>query len=365
MIKKTIFIFALLFFLIACSTTVPVKVRKPAELNIGSARTIAVMNFDFSGSIDFSADKSKDRILSGAALGRVKKALTKKADKGYTYPSKSISNKLAAKLAQNGYYTVIERSKLEEVMKEQALSLSGMVNEEQAVEVGNMIGAQALITGSGIYSVHDEGSWEKYTEEKKSKDGKKIKVEKERYNIVRNVTVEMTFRIVDVATASVITSKTNKASNNRRDKVSAENETAAAKKLSDWKPIVDNLLNMILNQTVKQIAPHTITVKRVIEEGESNKMERAVELAKRDLWDDAKKIWDEVIIKKKSEKEDKIAATYNVGLYFEVFGFLDDADDYYQKAYKLSKDSKFLDARQRIKIRKQELIKLQQQELNL
>lgn len=366
MIKSlVILLMASTFLITSCSTTVPVKVRKPAELNIGSARTIAVMDFDFEGSIDFSGDKSKDRVLSGALLGMLKNALQKKFDAKNAYPGSSISDRLTAQLVQNGYYTVIERSMLEDIMKEQALSLSGMVNEQQAVAVGNLVGAQALITGSGVYRVNDEGGWEKYTEEKKNKEGKKIKVEKERYNIIRNVNVEITFRIIDVSNGTVITSKTNKGSNNGKDKTSADNEKGAANKLTDWKPIVDDLVAKIINLTVKQIAPHTVSEKRIIEEGESKKMERAVEFAERDLWEDAKKIWDEVISNNKSEKDDKVAANYNIGLYYEVFGFLDDADGYYQKAYDLSKDSKFLDARSRIKKRKDELIKLYQQEHNV
>ena len=51
--SKITILTALLFF--GCSTTIPVKVRKPAKLNIGSARTIAVMDFEFTGSWDFRA----------------------------------------------------------------------------------------------------------------------------------------------------------------------------------------------------------------------------------------------------------------------------------------------------------------------
>ena len=83
------------------------------------------------------------------------------------------------------------------------------------------------------------------------------------------------------------------------------------------------------------------------------------------MWEEAKEIWMDVVSKRKSEKDDKIAATYNLGLYYEVFGFLDDADKYYQAAYKISKDSKYLDARARIKRRRVELKKLQQQEYGL
>ena len=47
-----------------------------------------------------------------------------------------------------GDYTVIERAMVEEVLKEQELQLSGAVDSETAVEIGNLIGAQAVVLGS-------------------------------------------------------------------------------------------------------------------------------------------------------------------------------------------------------------------------
>ena len=140
-----------------------------------------------------------------------------------------------------------------------------------------------------------------------------------------------------------------------------DNEEEAAKGLPDWKPIIDKLVNDILDNTIKQIAPHTITEKREIESGDSKKMEAALEYAKRDMWDEAGTIWREVL-EMKPEKEDKIAATYNLGLYHEIFGQLDQAEEFYEKAFKLSGDSKYLDSKARIKKRRQELEKLRQQE---
>lgn len=367
---KTTLIFIgiiLLLILGACSTTVPVTLRKPAELNIGSARTLAVLDFEFTGSLDFEAGPVKERKMGGQLLSTLKAILNEKFDKNKSYPGSNVSQQLVAKLVQNQYYTVIERSKIESIIQEQALSLSGMINEDKAVEIGNLAGAQAMITGSGFYSVKDEGGWEKYTEEEK-KDGKKVMVEKERYSIFRNVNAEMTFRIIDVTHGTVVASKTNRASNSGQRnsyKSSGPDEMTAARGLKDWKPIVDNLVHNILDQTIRQIAPHTVTENRQIEEGKSDKMERAIDFAKHDLWEDAKKIWESVLDKKNSEKEDKIAATYNIGLFYEIYGFLDDAEEWYQKAYKLSKDSKYLDARSRIIKRRQELIQLQRQEQNL
>ena len=99
---------------------------------------------------------------------------------------------------------MIERSKIEEIIKEQSLSLSGLVNEQQAVTVGNLLGAEALITGSGSYSVKDEGEWETYKEKVKNSEGKKVDVEKKRYNIYRIVDVGITFRIIDVNSGSIL-----------------------------------------------------------------------------------------------------------------------------------------------------------------
>jgi len=368
--KTRYLITSLLFLFIfnSCTTTVPVKVRKPAELNIGAARTLAVMDFDFSGNWDFNTGQKNTPKLKEALAKIISKGRKKMPNSKTAYPGSKVSDQLVAKLVQNQYYTIIERAKIEEVLKEQSLSLSGLVDEQQAVTVGNLIGAQALITGSGSYSVKDEGGWEKYKVKEKNEKGKKVDVEKERYNIYRLVDVNLTFRIIDIGTGSIIASKTNKASNHsskRRYMGSGKDEESAAKGLPDWNPIVTSLIGQISEQTVKQIAPHTVTEKREIEEGQTKKMETALEYATRDLWEEAKVIWQEVASKKKSGKDDKVAATYNLGLYYEVFGFLDDADKYYQAAFKLSKDSKYLDARARINRRKEELKKLQQQEYGL
>jgi curli biogenesis system outer membrane secretion channel CsgG len=368
---KTRILLSAIFFIsiiAACTTTIPVRVRKPAELNVGAARTIAVMDFDFTGSWDFSADKKSKTKLRNVLKNVLSGAGTISNNSQKAYPGSNVSDQFVAKLVQNQYYTVIERSRIEEIIKEQSFSLSGLVDEQQAVTIGNLLGAEALIIGSGSYSIKDEGGWETYKEQEKDKNGKKVEVEKERYNIYRIVDASLTFRIIDVSTGSIIASKTNTGSNRSAKRSymgTGKDEQVAAQSLPDWKPIVDRVVNDVLNRTVTQIAPHTVTEKRVIEEGDSNKMEKALEYAKRDLWDEARVIWQEVADKKKSDKDDKIAATYNLGLYYEVFGFLDDAENYYQLAFKLSGDSKFLDARARINRRREELKKLQQQEYGL
>ena len=52
-----------------------------------------------------------------------------------------IGDLLTIFLSQMGNFEMVDRSKLEEVLKEQALSLTGAVDPEQAVQVGRLVGA--------------------------------------------------------------------------------------------------------------------------------------------------------------------------------------------------------------------------------
>jgi hypothetical protein len=61
---------------------------------------------------------------------------------------KAVAEMLRTKLVELRVYTIIERGKLEEVMKEQALQLTGAVDSKTAVEIGKLVGAKFVIIGS-------------------------------------------------------------------------------------------------------------------------------------------------------------------------------------------------------------------------
>jgi len=122
------------------------------------------------------------------------------------------------------------------------------------------------------------------------------------------------------------------------------------------------MVNTILNKSVQQIAPYYVQEEREIEKGDSEQMKAAMEYAKRSLWEDAREIWEMVLQDKSSDREDKIAATYNMGLYYEVSGELDLAEELFDRSFKISGDSKYLDSKARIKKRKKELKRLEKQD---
>jgi len=60
----------------------------------------------------------------------------------------AVAEILRTELVGLGDYTVIERGMLEQVMHEQSLQLTGAVDSETAVEIGKLVGAKLVVTGS-------------------------------------------------------------------------------------------------------------------------------------------------------------------------------------------------------------------------
>ncbi|MEJ2199615.1 MAG: CsgG/HfaB family protein [Desulfuromonadaceae bacterium] len=68
-----------------------------------------------------------------------------------TYPyaddGKIVAERIAKTLMKTFKFRVIERDRLEGVLKEQAIQISGLTDPEDAVEIGKIIGADAVIYG--------------------------------------------------------------------------------------------------------------------------------------------------------------------------------------------------------------------------
>lgn len=59
-----------------------------------------------------------------------------------------ISDILATELNATNGFILLERARLDAVLKEQALGLSGVISEQSAPKVGQLLGANAIVTGS-------------------------------------------------------------------------------------------------------------------------------------------------------------------------------------------------------------------------
>ena len=91
-------------------------------------------------------------------------------------------------------------------------------------------------------------------------------------------------------------------------------------------------------------------------------MKTGKEYAKRNMWEDAKDSWEQVL-KDSSPKgiKDKVPAMYNLGVYYEIQDNLDKAEEIFNQCFKQSGKKEYLNARQRIQKRKKEIEKLEKQ----
>ena len=61
---------------------------------------------------------------------------------------KTFSEMLTTALIQSNRFQVLERSQLDKILEEQALELTGTIDEETAVDVGKLLGIDAIVVGS-------------------------------------------------------------------------------------------------------------------------------------------------------------------------------------------------------------------------
>jgi len=114
--------------------------------------------------------------------------------------------------ARTNVFSVVERTQLENVLKEQNLSNTGLIDDSQAAKIGAIMGIDAFITGTVSYTSKDE---EKRKEYKNSKTG----AISYSYCTTRTVITEVIMKIIDVNTGEIIGNKSSRrtASDNKCD----------------------------------------------------------------------------------------------------------------------------------------------------
>lgn len=358
---------------LACGTTVSVKMLQPAEVHIGPVRNLAVLDFEFVGSWNFVEEEEPPKDLTDVAVDVIRKALEieearpPEPDPHAAYPGSEVAAKLTSALVANGHFSVVERGKLSKVMREHALSLSGAVDPGRAAKLGRLLGVDALILGTGNYTVKDVGEW--FQDTVRDKEGAVVSITN-KYRLARKVNTEITYRVVDVATGQVVASRTNGYRNHSGNiagtrsgaVVVGANLHDAYQRLADWKGIVSRLVGKVAARTVNQVAPHHVWRRIKVRGGRSGGMKAGKKYAERGMWDEARDSW-ESVLSDNSDKaaKDHVAATYNLGVYYEVVGNLDKAEENYDRCFKRSGKDKYLNAKARVRRRRKEVEELQRQ----
>ncbi len=131
----------LLAFLFAC-TSVQVAPTVSVEKEILKNKNWSIAVFDLQYELEKEGTISGVRYFSAGEDG-----------------GKVVANIIAADMAKMENIRVIDRNQITKVLEEQALQQSGIIDSETAVQVGKLVGANAVVVGELTDYVH----WESLT----------------------------------------------------------------------------------------------------------------------------------------------------------------------------------------------------------
>jgi curli biogenesis system outer membrane secretion channel CsgG len=291
----------LLFLLSGCAQKVDVRALEPAEIDrIAYTRKITVTNFQ------------NDKV--------------------------GLSNKIEANLASllidnKNYFTIISRNDFDKIIKEQEIQNSGLVEEGAALSVGELIGAEAIISGN----VSSPTSQDTHFVETRSKCGDKKCSYFVYYKVNcknRAVGLSAEVRIVDIEKGDVIFA----------DRLTRD---AIYKHCSDYSSALPStemaaqkLSASMADEFTHRLSPHykTFSVTLLEEpdldynDEQEKLLEVSLEYIEQGRYDKAEGYLGELIDTTESQS---YVAFYNLGVIKEAQGKYAEAKEYYENADKL------------------------------
>ena len=178
--------------------------------------------------------------------------------------------------ARTNVYTVLERDQLTQIIQEQQLGASGMVDDNNAVEIGKLAGVDALIVGSISYTKKDEKTTSKRTDSKT----KKVTIT---YMVTRTVTAESSMKIISVKTGQILGTKSSRAV--KTDKKSSTKTYPSYSSLTQPQELArqasQNLAATLVNYFTPRFYSKTFTFENI----KNKELKERIKDAKKDLKD--------------------------------------------------------------------------------
>jgi hypothetical protein len=270
---------------ISCATTVPVRVVRPAELDLGSAKTIAVL--------PFQASDSKNYEVTGNSLFDVVNAVNffiSDGDQNETEAASYLTTKVTEGLSDSSYFTLVDES----VVK-------------QAIGSGTKPPVDVYLTGK----------FTKFTYTTTSREQKETVNKKEKTVIyyTRSVNASVTYQLVDSATSRIIAYRSSDLS---RSGYEQQDRNLLA---SPYDIIQDDLASLA-REILHKIQPYseTVSISLLSDKSKNPDMKTADELAKQGLIEQSEEKFRDVY-----EFKGTFEAGYNAAKLLQAEGRLDDA----------------------------------------
>lgn len=280
------------------------------------------------------AQKVNVRALEPAQIDRA--SLTKKVAVGdFNRDRVGLSGKIEAKLANfkidnKSYFTIISRNDFNRIVQEQKIQNSGLVDSKTVVDIGNLIGAQAIISGN----VGKVTSQDTYFYVKRARCADKKCKELIYYKVrcmKRVVGLSAELRMVDVSQGDIIYADTL----NRN--ATYEHCSDDSRALPSKEMVAQSLADSIANNFVYKLTPHYRNFRVVLlEDGDldySDKQEKLLEVSltyiEQGRFDKAERFLIDLI---DSTNAQSYVAFYNLGVVKEAEGNYLEAKEYYENA---------------------------------
>jgi tetratricopeptide (TPR) repeat protein len=305
-----------------CGTTsMYMKVKRPAEINLKGYQKIAV------GDIV----NPRDRV-----------------DKH----SRDMSDEFTSTLFKSGYFEVLDREHLAKVLEEQGLAQTGLIDESSAVEIGNIIGAGVFVFGR----IQNDRYEEKTSKGKETKDKKGVTHQPNYLDGEYNLSVNV--KLIDIQTAKILGVKTLNAHKTQR--TTADNKPAPE---VDPEMLYRQCINDISAQFMKLVSPYETNVRADFEtDGDLPEVDQAITMFKIGEWDDGMNLLQKATEKTGLEKEVRAKTYYNLGLAQTYSGDFEEALVNLKKALMLEPDSsRYQGAIQNVKAEQEKAEKLKEQ----
>ncbi len=280
------------------------------------------------------AQKVNMRALEPAEIDRA--AATKKiAVASFSNDRVGLSGKIEAKLSRfkidnKSYFTIVSRNDFNRIVEEQKIQNSGLVDQETVVEIGNLIGAQAIISGN----VGKVTSQDSYFYEKRSRCADKKCKELVYYKVRcmnRVVGLSAELRMVDIAQGDIIYADT---MNRSRTYTHCSDDSRA---LPSREMVAQDLAESIANNFIYKLTPHYRNFRVVLLEDPdldyNDKQEQLLEVSLKYIeqgrFDKAEQFLIQLI---DSTGAQSYVAFYNLGVVKEAEGNYAEAKEYYENA---------------------------------
>lgn len=301
------------------------------EKNLTGVRKLAIMNFD-----NLS---SKGAQNAGVDLGtKMNDYLTEQLL--MEFRGVQDKNGIHMNGARTNVFDLIERGRLDQVMQEQKLTVSGAVDESTAAQIGKLLGVDAIIVGSISYTSKDE------TDQRNETDSKTKKTYTV-YGLRRTVNTEVRMKIVSVETAQVLgtTSSQQMAADYKQSRSPVNpTEVAPAAQLADQ--CARGLSVKLADYFSPTFQHNTFAIERIKVKELKDRAKEGEDYLERGEVDKAFQLYEAIY------KEDSYnpQVAYNLGIIYEVIGNFEKAFECYSVAHELEADDKtFFRAYQRAK----------------